>query len=366
MRRPLPFRHIEPFFCAGLFDDPLLLVHIKPLGRSCLFDCGQVHHLAKRMVKRTTSLFISHAHMDHFMGVDSFIRHNHVSPATFDIFGPPGITEKMAHKLAAYDWNLTEPSWCSLRVHDVFPERLATALFPGPDGFPCRQAGDAVRTDPVVYRNEWIEVAAASCDHRIPSLIYRITERPRFVIDQTRMAELGLVPGDWLRLLKKRILGGGAGGPLAAQRRRDEGVEEWTVTEPEILYDRIRLEESPAAVGYIGDIGAGSENLAQVDSLLAGVTLLVCSCSFLAKDRDKARHSCHLCTSDLNLLVDRIRPRFLLPMHLSKSYQGRSALLYDELELPPGVTLLRLPPHLTPRPLFTRDMVRLDRPEEGM
>ncbi len=53
---------------------------------------GQLHHLAKRVLKSINALFISHAHMDHFMGVDTFIRHNHVSPKTVDIFGPPAIT----------------------------------------------------------------------------------------------------------------------------------------------------------------------------------------------------------------------------------------------------------------------------------
>jgi ribonuclease BN (tRNA processing enzyme) len=109
MNQRLPFRFIEPTFFAGLLDDPLLLLNARPLGKSLLFDCGQLHHLAKRVLKSINAIFISHCHMDHFMGIDTFIRHNHVSPKTIDIFGPPGIAAKMASKLASYDWNLTEP-----------------------------------------------------------------------------------------------------------------------------------------------------------------------------------------------------------------------------------------------------------------
>lgn len=94
MNQRLPFRYIEPTFFAGLLDDPLLLIHVRPWGKSLLFDCGQLHHLAKRVLKSIAAIFISHAHMDHFMGMDTVIRHNHVSPRTIEIFGPAGITVK--------------------------------------------------------------------------------------------------------------------------------------------------------------------------------------------------------------------------------------------------------------------------------
>ena len=72
MPRRLPFRCIEPYFFAGLLDDPVLLLKVRPLGRSLLFDCGRIHHLAKRVIRNLDAVFISHAHMDHFMGVDSY------------------------------------------------------------------------------------------------------------------------------------------------------------------------------------------------------------------------------------------------------------------------------------------------------
>ena len=54
-------------FFAGLLDDPLLLVRVRPRGRNLLLDCGQLHHLAKRLLKGVEAIFVSHAHMDHFM-----------------------------------------------------------------------------------------------------------------------------------------------------------------------------------------------------------------------------------------------------------------------------------------------------------
>ena len=359
MKQQLPFRFIEPTFFAGLLDDPLLLIHTRPLGKSILFDCGQLHHLAKRVLKSINALFISHAHMDHFMGVDTFIRHNHVSPKTVDIFGPPGIAGKMASKLASYDWNLAEPSWCTFRVHEVAPGRIVTSLFTGADGFACLASGEELRIDATIYRNAWLKVDAALCDHKIPSLAFRVTERKSFAVDEGRIEEAGLVRGDWLRLLKKRFHNGEFGTEsITVLGRRGEIIENRTVEDAGALYEAIRKEQKPGSVGYLTDIGFSAENLERIVSLMEGVTLLVCECSFLAEERDKARVSHHLCTSDLNFLMDRLRPRFILPMHLSKSYQERSHLLYEQLEAPSGVTLLQIPDHLTPRPLLASEVPR--------
>jgi ribonuclease Z len=355
-----PFRFLEPTFFAGLIDDPLLLVRVRPLRESILFDCGEIHHLAKRVVKSVSALFITHAHMDHFMGFDGFVRHNHVSSKAFDIFGPPGIAGKIACKLAGYDWNLTEPEWCSIRVHEIHPGKTRTFLFPGKDGFPCLPLDETLRSGTEIYSNPYLEVRAELCDHRITTLVFRTTERPSFNLDDARMERLGVVRGDWLRRLKRGFYGGFTDKDLLlVPFRRGDGVEEEPVEYCRAFYESIRREEAPASTGYVTDIGATPENMEKVAAFMEGVTLLVCECTFLARDRDKARASFHLSTSDLNCLVDRIRPRFVLPMHFSKSYGGKSSLLYEELEMPPGVTLLQLPEHLTPRPLLAGEAPRL-------
>jgi ribonuclease Z len=360
MHRRLPFRHLEPTFFSGLLDDPVLYVHAKPLGKGFLFDCGQIHHLAKRVLKSVEAVFITHAHMDHFMGIDTFIRNVHVSPRTVEVFGPPGLAHKIAHKLAGYDWNLTEPYWCNFRVHEVLADRIRTHLFPGSEGFPSRFEGERELSGRTIFRNACLRVEASLCDHRIPALAFLVTELPPFIVDEGKMERAGLVKGEWLRLLQKAFHGGWpADEPLAALRRRGEGITEEPVEDPRALYETIRKEEPPASIGYLTDIGFTGENLEKVLPLMEGVTLLVCECSFMAEDREKARASHHLCTSDLNLLTERLRPRFLLPMHISKTYIGRSHLLYEQLEIPPDVTLLRLPEHLTPRPLLAGDVPKL-------
>jgi ribonuclease Z len=189
-----------------------------------------------------------------------------------------------------------------------------------------------------------------------------VREQKIFGVDQKKMAAVGLVPGEWMCELKRRFFADWQdSSPLKVVRCREEGINEAYDDDAAILYSRIAQEFSSASIGYLTDIGFTAENRAQAERFLAGVTLLVGECAFLRDDLGKARSSHHLCTSDLNALLDRIRPRYFLPIHLSKTYLGRSAELYAELSPPPGTTIIRLPEHLIPRPLYSCDALPLYR-----
>ena len=348
------FRYLEPNFFAGLIEDPCLVVRDRPIHRSIMLDCGSLHHVAKRELKPIRAIFVSHAHMDHFMGFDVFVRQVHASPRLIELFGPPGFAGRVKSRLSGYDWNLAEPYWCTFLVHEVHPGRLVSFEFPGPEGFPCRTCDERIRTGNTIYRHNHLEVAAELLDHGLPVLAFRVTETRLFSVDEQKMNELGLVSGEWLRELKRRFFADWSDdGPLLVARRRGGVVTEETVASGEMLYNNdIREEPQPGGIGYLTDIGFTPENRDKAVRFLSGVTLLVGECAFLAEDRHKARASHHLCSEDVNELLSMLRPRFFLPMHLSKTYLGRSSELYAELDPPPGATILRLPEHVAPRPLF--------------
>ena len=355
-KRRLPFRYIEPFCFGGLLDDPLLYVRIRPLGRALLFDCGQIAHLAKRVVKPIDAVFISHAHMDHIMGVPTLVRHRHAAPYTLDIFGPPGIAERIHHQLRGYDWNLSEPTWFTLRVHEVHRDHIRLHSFIGPEGFRSRCDGEEPRQDRVIWSCRYASVEAELLDHKLPVLAFRLRERQHFAIDPQRLELRGLVPGDWISDLKNRIWHGGADTPLALPSCPDGDTCTEMPHEPHALYEAIRADLPGTSLGYLCDVGWTAENIAVLEIFLADVTLLCCDCTFLAADVAKARISYHLCTTDVNELARRLSPRYLLPMHLSKSYLRRTADLYGELHPPGETTLLPLPDHIVPPPLTAEDV----------
>jgi len=355
-RRCLPFRYCEPAFFGGLLDDPVLFLRIRPMRRALLFDCGQIAHLAKRVIKPITAVFITHAHMDHVMGIPTLVRHHHASPRPLDLFGPAGITERIAHLLAGFDWNLAEPTWFTLRVHEVLPDRIRHTSFPGPERFVRRSGEETPRLDRKIWSCPFLTVEAEILDHKLPVLAFRVDERSYFTVDGQKLEELGLVAGDWIRDLKSRVWKKQTEHRVAAVRRQGELLIEEPVNDPAALYNAIRGEEDTASLGYMTDMGWTPDNVETIGNFLGGLTLLCSECTFLAADWEKARASHHITTADLNGLVENLRPRYLLAMHLSKGYLRRTFDLYTELKPPAGTGILRLPNHIVPAPVGVREV----------
>lgn len=287
------------------------------------------------------------------MGVDTLIRHVLVAPRTLHIYGPPGIVARFASKLGSYDWNLAEDFWCSFEVHEIHRDKIRSVRFSGPQGFSAVRDSESARGDGAIYANRYLRVDADFVDHKLPVLIFRITEQPGFCVDEKRLAAAGLLAGPWIRELKKRFFSGELKGlPLPVTCREGEGVKEKVICDAAALYEHIRALESPASIGYFSDLGFNAPNRLTLTAFLQGVTLLIGECSYLAQDVERARASSHLCSCDVNTLLEELQPAFFLPMHLSKSYLGQSSRLFDELKPPAGTSLLQLPERLTPRPLI--------------
>jgi ribonuclease Z len=356
VNRFFSFRNLEPTFFAGLLDDPLLLIRVRSAGQNLLFDCGQIHHLAKRVLTALKAVFISHTHMDHWMGIDSVVRHLHASPRTLELFGPPGLAEKFAHKLAGYDWNLAEQHWADFRVQEIYPDRLEIFVFSGPEGFKQIDLPARERTDPVIYQDQYLRVSATSCEHRVTSLVFRIDEQPTFLLDPLKLEQLNLAPGPWLGELKKYYFQRQQSSNLQALQKTAEGTAMMSIADPEKLLQQLQRPQTLASIGYISDIGYTPKNRRRIADLLQGVTLLVSECTFLGAAKDKARRSFHLCTEDINQLLAEIKPDYFLPMHLSKTYSRHIAELYRELQPPAETTLLTLPARRTARPLQLREI----------
>lgn len=361
-KRRLPLRYCEPAFFGGLLDDPLLFLRIRPLRRALLFDCGQIAHLAKRVVKPIVAVFITHAHMDHIMGLPTLIRHHHTSPRPLDVFGPSGIAERVQHLLGGFDWNLAEPTWFTLRVHEILPDRIRHYRLPGPERFVLLSEGEEPRLGREIWSCRYLSVEAEILDHRLPVLAFRINERPHFSIDPGHLEQQGLVAGEWLSDLKKCVWKGEGDHTVTVSRRVGEQLLSELAVDPVGLYEAIQGDQSCASIGYVTDVGWTPENVARMEAFFTDLTLLCSECTFLAEDEVKARTSYHLTTADLNRLTARLAPRYLLAMHLSKSYLYRTVDLYRELNPPAGTTVLRLPNHIVPAPLVVGDVAEWLRP----
>jgi ribonuclease Z len=83
-------------------------------SNSQLFDLGEIASLSPRKIQRVDQIFVSHAHIDHFIGFDHLLRFLVGREKTVHLYGPSGFAERVFHKLQAYRWNLVESYPCDL------------------------------------------------------------------------------------------------------------------------------------------------------------------------------------------------------------------------------------------------------------
>src|SRR3989304_6430742 len=103
--RPL----LHPSLVNGRSGDPALYVETLFEKRAVLFDLGDISNLSPRKIQRLEHVFVSHAHIAHFIGFDRLLRLLVGREKTIKLYGPKGFIEHVHHKLQGYRWNLVDP-----------------------------------------------------------------------------------------------------------------------------------------------------------------------------------------------------------------------------------------------------------------
>jgi len=123
------------------FGDPVLYVSFRYQGRAILFDLGRIDRLPVGELFRVTQVFISHTHMDHFIGFDQLPRAFLTRESQIQLYGPPGIISNVQAKLAGYTWNLVDGYPFVLTVHEVSPDQIRTVRMPATTAFKTEEEG---------------------------------------------------------------------------------------------------------------------------------------------------------------------------------------------------------------------------------
>ncbi|HMK66250.1 MAG TPA: ribonuclease Z, partial [Thermodesulfobacteriota bacterium] len=175
--------------------------------RAILFDLGDIQALTPRAILKVSHIFISHTHMDHFIGFDHFLRICLGRPKVVSLFGPPNFLEQVRHKLSAYTWNLIETysESLDLQVHEIHPEFIRKGVLRSSKSFEADTISDSIVIDGIVHQEEGFSIQAAFLDHKIPSLAFSLKERFHVNILKTELEALGLPRGPWLKHLKEAL-----------------------------------------------------------------------------------------------------------------------------------------------------------------
>jgi ribonuclease Z len=312
-----------PTLVNGVFGDPALYLDFRDERRALLFDVGDVAALAPKKILRLTDVFVSHAHMDHFAGLDRLVRVLLGRGATLRLYGPPGFLARVEHKLSAYTWNVAEryPGEFALLAHELTPEGdLAAARFGSKDNFEREPLRTARCADGVLLDEARFRVRAAFLDHGIPCLGFALEEKAQVNVRKNRLAEMGLAVGPWLNELKRAVAEG---------LPDDTEVHGRTLGE---LKARALAVAPGRKLAYITDIRYHAENAARAAALASGADVLFIESVFLSSEAAHAARKYHLTAEQAGRIARAARARTVIPFHFSPRYQGREAELLAELQ----------------------------------
>lgn len=336
----------HPHLVNGPFGDPALYVDFLHERRALLFDLGEIGVLPPRKILRVSHVFISHTHIDHFIGFDHFVRICLGREKTVHLFGPPGFVEQVGHRLAAYTWNLVENYATDFTVvaTELYPDHSAlTAEFHCLRRF-VKENVRRHRLDQGVLLDEpTFRVRACFLDHRTPSLAFALEENQHVNIMKNKVDELGVPVGPWLTELKQVVLrGDDPASSFSIRWSEGETKQERSMPLGELRELIIRVVPGQK-IAYVTDTVFSEKNAERIVWLASGADYLFIESTFLHEEAERAAEKCHLTAwqaGNLGRSADAVR---LIPFHFSAKYKGMGELLEGELKraftgLPPAPT----------------------------
>jgi ribonuclease Z len=340
MRRSATFcigSAVRPLFHPQLvnepFGDPGLYIEFMFERRAMLFDLGELQPLSPRKLLRVSHAFVSHAHMDHFAGFDRLLRVCLGRDRRLHLFGPSGFIERVAHKLAAYSWNLVAnyANDFTLVVSELASERrLESASFRCRAAFRPEPAAPAAIGDGILLDEDGFHVRAAVLDHDIPCLAFAIEEKRHVNVWKNRVEAMGFRVGPWLRELKQAVLRGEPDDtPFRVWWREGGTLRETHLPLGDLTREILRVVPGQK-IGYVVDAAYHDRNLATVVNLVRGADILFIEARFLEEDAEVAARKFHLTAQQAGTLARAAGVKRLVPFHFSTRYGGREDQIIGE------------------------------------
>lgn len=323
---------MNPSFSSYLvnepFGDPGLYVEIRWARRALLFDLGDNTPLSPTRLLRAGDLFISHQHMDHFIGFDRVLRIALGRGKTLRLFGPPGLIANVTGKLRGYTWNLVDGYPLTMEVREFHPLEIRSALFRASEGFqpeesPPQACSHQPPTVPFpVLKDPMFTVQAVSLNHRIPCFGYALQEQFHVNVNKERLHAAGLPVGSWLKEVKQHLWEERPDdfrftATLYFEHRREE--REFMLGE---IRDRFVTITRGQKLAYVVDVRYDEENEAKIVELARGADVFYCESPYLERDSEKARERYHLTARQAGILARKADVRQLVVFHFSPRYTG--------------------------------------------
>jgi ribonuclease Z len=326
--RPL----LHPTLVNGRSGDPALYIETLFETRALLFDLGDIAALPPRKILRVEQVFVSHAHIDHFVGFDRLLRLHVGREKEIGLYGPAGIIEQVGHKLHAYRWNLAESYACDLVfVVTEIDATLATrtARFRLKRTFAAEELERGRLAGGVVHGEATFRVSTALLDHGTPCLGFALEEAAHVNVWKNRLAERELPVGPWLAALKRAVVEGRPDEfPIEVAAARDEAARKMPLG---ALRELVTVTPGQK-VAYVTDVADTAENRAAIVALSRGADLLFIEAAFAKDDVALATARAHLTTAAAGEIARAAGVKRVEPFHFSTRYEGEDDRMMAEVQ----------------------------------
>jgi ribonuclease Z len=319
----------------GTTGDPALYMDGRYRRRALMFDLGDIGTLAPRHVLRVTDIFVSHAHMDHFIGFDRVLRLMLGRARHLRLYGPPGFVERVAHRMLGYTWNLVANYPIELVIEAAELQAdgtLRRAAFRSRHRFARTELGAASAPGGVLLDEEDFRVRAVHLDHSIPCLGFALEEKTHLNVWKSRLDELELPTGPWLSELKRLVRqDASADTPLTIAWSDRAG--EHRLAHPLGVLRREVLQEAPGQkIAYVVDVAFHDSNRRAITGLARGADLFYVEAPFLNEAAARAAATSHLTAGQAGRLAREAGVKRVIPFHFSPRHTGEEARLEAQVQ----------------------------------
>ncbi len=291
---------MPPLFKASLINppdsDPGVYVQVSHARRAFLFDLGELHGLTSKELVKVDYVFVSHTHMDHFIGFDHLLRLLLGRNKKLHIFGPPGFNSCLAGKLSAYTWNLVGNYQDALEIisNEIHENKIIRAVFSCYNGFSHTPLNESALNGSRILELPGFSVNAALLDHGIESVAYALSTPCSININKAALDAAGLRPGPWLSSFKQSLLAGAIPDEsfmIPGEFTKDGIKRRYSFSELESL---IVIKSKGRKIAYIADTAYTHHNIVKMTQLAKGADHLFIESAFLEKDKTIAESKRHL------------------------------------------------------------------------
>jgi len=315
------------------FSDPGLFVPFLFERRALLFDLGDLSNLSARDLLKVSHVFVTHTHMDHFIGFDTLLRLLLGRDKEIYLFGPSPFFQKVEAKLSGYTWNLIEnyENILSINVTEITGGKGFIQRYESRNRFRHAEAPQEFTFDGNLLSEPSFSVDAALLDHKVDCLGLTLKENFSINIIKEGLRELELPVGPWLAEFKRAIYERYDPGQefrvYWQDKDRKTGERYFAFGE---LKEKIARISPGQKITYITDIIGSPENIAKAVNLAMDSNHLFIEAPFLDNERDMARKKYHLTAKEAGLIAARARVKELTLFHFSPRYFNREKELFQE------------------------------------